>query len=189
MNVRIFWVYAMKCMCAQTRPRFILSSKTVLGVMEFEPMLTPREISPLPENFPRGGSNPRRCGQRSQTLPTSYSGPQFTSLSELEFASFNRHAAFSGACHQGYSPGTPISFPTSFWEWFQTRKKLKNECDFSCVEISWKAFFSPWSWTDVLSVIHSCFIPLSRQFACFWCRGKTVENSALHISVLIIFCC
>ena len=38
-------------------------------------MLTPREKSPLPENFPRGGLNPRRCGQRTQTLPTSYSGP------------------------------------------------------------------------------------------------------------------
>ena len=31
MNVRIFWVCAMECMCAQTRPRFILSSKRVLG--------------------------------------------------------------------------------------------------------------------------------------------------------------
>ena len=67
----------MKCMCAQTRPRFILSSERVFGGMEFEPMLTPREKSPLPENFPRGGSNPRRCGQRAQTLPTSYSGPLF----------------------------------------------------------------------------------------------------------------
>ena len=38
-------------------------------------MLTPREKSPLPENVPRGGSNPRRCGQRAQTLLTSYSGP------------------------------------------------------------------------------------------------------------------
>ena len=37
-------------------------------------MLTPREKSPLPENFPRGGSNPQGCGQRAQTLPTSYSG-------------------------------------------------------------------------------------------------------------------
>ena len=66
----------MKCMCAQTRPRFILSSERVFWGMEFEPMLTPREKSPLPENFPRGGSNPRRCGQRAQTLPTSYSGPR-----------------------------------------------------------------------------------------------------------------
>ena len=33
-------------------------------------MLTPREKSPLPENVPRGGSNPRRCGQRAQALPT-----------------------------------------------------------------------------------------------------------------------
>ena len=41
------------------------------GGMEFEPMvLTPREKSPLPENVPRGGSNPRRCGQRAQALPT-----------------------------------------------------------------------------------------------------------------------
>ena len=70
MNVRIFQVRAMKCMYAQTRPRFILSSEGVFGGMEFEPMLTPREKSPLSENVPRGGSNPRRCGQRAQTLPT-----------------------------------------------------------------------------------------------------------------------
>ena len=44
----------MKCMCAQTRPQFILSSEGVLGGMEFEPMITPREKSPLPENVPRG---------------------------------------------------------------------------------------------------------------------------------------
>ena len=83
MNVRIFEAHAMKCMCAQTRPWFILSSKRVWGEMEFEPMLTPREKSPLPENFPRGGSNPRRCGQRAQTLPTSYSGPYTDSKSSI----------------------------------------------------------------------------------------------------------
>ena len=60
----------MKCKCAQTRPRFTLSSEGVFGGMEFELMLTPREKSPLPENFPREGSNPRRCGQRAQALPT-----------------------------------------------------------------------------------------------------------------------
>ena len=76
MNVRIFWVRAMECMCAQTRPRFILSSERVFGGMEFEPMLTPREKSPLPENVPRGGSNPRRCGQRAQALPTELLRPQ-----------------------------------------------------------------------------------------------------------------
>ena len=38
--------------------------------MEFEPMLTPREKSPLPENVPRGGSNPRHRGQRAHALPT-----------------------------------------------------------------------------------------------------------------------
>ena len=75
MDVRIFWVLAMKCMCAQTRPWFILSSERVFGGMEFEPMLTPREKFPVPENSPRGGSNPRRFGQRAQTLPMSYSSP------------------------------------------------------------------------------------------------------------------
>ena len=53
MNVRIFWVCAMKCMCAQTRPRFILSSERVLGGMEFEPMLTPREKIPSTGKFPQ----------------------------------------------------------------------------------------------------------------------------------------
>ena len=43
MNVRIFLVRAIKCMCAQTRPRFILSSERVFGRVEFEPMLTSRE--------------------------------------------------------------------------------------------------------------------------------------------------
>ena len=31
MNVRIFWLHVMECMCTQTRPRFILSSEGVLG--------------------------------------------------------------------------------------------------------------------------------------------------------------
>ena len=56
MNVRILRVRAMECICAQTRPRFILSSKELGGGgggggMESEPMLTPREKSPLPEIF------------------------------------------------------------------------------------------------------------------------------------------
>ena len=41
-------------------------------------MFTPREKSPVRENFPRGGSNLRRCGQRAQTLPVSYFGPRIT---------------------------------------------------------------------------------------------------------------
>ena len=89
MNIRIFWVRAMKCMCAQTRPRFILSSERVLGGMEFEPMLTPREKSPLPENVPRGGSNPRRCGQRAQALPTELFRPphyHFNTIISSKFA-------------------------------------------------------------------------------------------------------
>ena len=43
--------------------------------MEFEPMLTPREKSPLPENVPRGGSNPRHFGSEPKHYQLSYSGP------------------------------------------------------------------------------------------------------------------
>ena len=42
--------------------------------MEFEPMLTPREKSPVPQKIlPRGESNPRRCIKQDRepnTLPT-----------------------------------------------------------------------------------------------------------------------
>ena len=54
--------------------------KEFFGEWSLNPCLTPREKSPVPENFPRGGSNPRRYGQRAQTLPTSYSGPIFFSF-------------------------------------------------------------------------------------------------------------
>ena len=70
----------MKCMCAQTRPRFVLSSEGVSGGMEFEPMLTPREKSLLAENVPRGGSNPQRCGQQAQALPTELFRPPVGTL-------------------------------------------------------------------------------------------------------------
>ena len=43
--------------------------------MEFEPMLTPREKSPLPENVPRGVLNPRHCGSEPKHYQLSYSGP------------------------------------------------------------------------------------------------------------------
>ena len=48
--------------------------------MEFEPMLTPREKSPLPENVPRGVSNPRHCGSEPKHYQLSYSGPPIKSL-------------------------------------------------------------------------------------------------------------
>ena len=51
--------------------------------MEFEPMLTPREKSPLPENVPRGGLNPRRCGQRAQALPTELFRPPGQPISQF----------------------------------------------------------------------------------------------------------
>ena len=106
MNVRIFWVRAMKCMCAQTRPRFILSSERVLGGLEFEPMLTPREKSPLPENVPRGGSNPRRCGQRAQALPTELFRPPSGKVMQLTLLRQERVSSLA------FTPARSTQLPT-----------------------------------------------------------------------------
>ena len=75
MNVRIFWVRAMKCMHAQTRPRFILSSEGVLGGMEFEPMLTPREKSRLPKMSPEEDRTRDAVDSEPKHYQLSYSGP------------------------------------------------------------------------------------------------------------------
>ena len=68
----------MKCMCAQTRPRFILSSEGVLGGMEFEPMLTPREKSPLPKMSPEEDRTHDAVDSESKHYQLSYSGPAET---------------------------------------------------------------------------------------------------------------
>ena len=82
MNVRIFWVRAMKCMYAQTRPRFILSSEGVLGGMEFEPMLTPREKSPLPKMSPEEDRTRDAVDSEPKHYQLSYTGPLSTANKE-----------------------------------------------------------------------------------------------------------
>ena len=66
----------MKCMYAQTRPRFMLSSEGVLGGMEFEPMLTPREKSPLPKMSPEEDRTRDAVDSEPKHYQLSYSGPQ-----------------------------------------------------------------------------------------------------------------
>ena len=75
MNVRIFWVCAMKYMYAQTRPRFILSSERVFRGMEFEPMLTPREKSPLPKLSPEEDRTHDSVDSEPKHYQLSCSGP------------------------------------------------------------------------------------------------------------------
>ena len=69
----------MKCMYAQTRPRFILSSEGVLGGMEFEPMLTPREKSPLPKMSPEEDRTRDAVDSEPKHYQLSYSGPHLKS--------------------------------------------------------------------------------------------------------------
>ena len=65
----------MKRMYAQTRPRFILSSEGVFGGMEFEPMLTPREKSPLPKMSPEEDRTRDAVDSEPKHYQLSYSGP------------------------------------------------------------------------------------------------------------------
>ena len=65
----------MKCMYAQTRPRFILSSEGVFGGMEFEPMLTPREKSPLPKKSPEEDRTCDAVDSEPKHYQLSYSTP------------------------------------------------------------------------------------------------------------------
>ena len=66
----------MKCMCAQTRRRFILSSERVFGGMEFEPMLTPRKKNPLYRKIsPEEDRTRDAVDNEPKHLPTSFSGP------------------------------------------------------------------------------------------------------------------
>ena len=121
MNVRIFWVHAMECMCAQTRPQFILSSEAVLGGMELEPMLTPREKSPLPENVPWGGSNPWHCGQRAQALPTEQMIKWSVFIMTVPDLSINRPPHATCLCaHEGQGHS----------KWYQTVKSIGNRTKF-----------------------------------------------------------
>ena len=65
-------VVAMDCVCAQTRPRFILSLERVLGGMESEPMLTPREKSPLPKELSPEEDRTRDTASRRTASRTHY---------------------------------------------------------------------------------------------------------------------
>ena len=76
----------MKCMYAQTRPRFILSSEGVFGGMEFEPVLTPREKSPLRKMSPEEDRTRDAVDSEPKHYQLSYSGPLSPSDNEASSA-------------------------------------------------------------------------------------------------------
>ena len=65
MNVRIFWVCAMECMCTQTIPRFILSSKRVFCL--FLQVCLKRKSRQTCKNWQSGSADTEPCHlQRGQ---------------------------------------------------------------------------------------------------------------------------
>ena len=92
----------MKCMYAQTRPRFILSSEGVLGGMEFEPMLIPRKKSPLPKMSPEEDRTRDAVDNEPKHYQLSYSGPQTgmkafcqCCVSSILFVFYSQHSTLS----------------------------------------------------------------------------------------------
>ena len=76
MNVRIFWVRAMKCMYAQTRPRFILSSEGVFGGNGVWTHVNSKGKIPSTEN-PEEDRSRDAVDSEPKHYELSYSGPRF----------------------------------------------------------------------------------------------------------------
>ena len=72
-----FEVRAMKCMCAQTRPRFILSSERVFWGNGVWTHVNSKGKIPSTGKFPQTRIEP--CGQRAQALPTELFRPRLSS--------------------------------------------------------------------------------------------------------------
>ena len=70
MNVRIFRVYVMECMCAQSRPWSILSSKEFLENGVRTHANSKGQIPSTRKILLRGGSNPQHCSRTAR--PTHY---------------------------------------------------------------------------------------------------------------------
>ena len=173
MNVRIFWVRAMKCMCAQTRPRFILSSERVFWGNELEPMFTPREKSPLPENVPRGGSNPWRCEQRALALPTELFRPPYTFHSITPVSGQRLYFWFTSmfliiSCQYYVHPSSPFSSSNAI---FQLQRSHSRLCmiflSFSLSPDKYPLSHFDWinsrPWYAIVFLILSCFCTCRRK--------------------------
>ena len=75
MNIRIFWVHVMECMCAQARPQLILSSKRVLGGMGWTHVNSKEKIpSTRGSDWVRGGCIMQ--DSEPNTLPTELFRPR-----------------------------------------------------------------------------------------------------------------
>ena len=112
-------------------------------------MLTPRAKSPLPENVPRGGSNPRRCGQRAQALPTELFRPMTMMMMMMVMMKMMRLVA-------QYSHGRDAIVCTS-----RTIQQTLIMCNISCDRC--------WERTPQLSTLtdlKSCLFLVS--FFCLW---------------------
>ena len=76
MNVKIFWVHAMECICAKTRLWFIVSSERIFGEWSQNPFYSKDKIpstSSTGKILLRGGSKQSRCikqDSKPNTLPT-----------------------------------------------------------------------------------------------------------------------
>ena len=94
MNVRIFWVNAMECICAQTRPRFLLSSKRVLWNGVRTHVNSKGKISCIRSSEEDRTHDAASCRTASPThYRLSYSGPMIIPLTMLKVSKYDSQCA------------------------------------------------------------------------------------------------
>ena len=124
MNVRIFWVHAMKCMCAQTRPRFILSSERVfLGNGVWTHVNSKGKI-PSTRKFPQRRIEPATLWTASPNTTNELSRPNIAAVSVLWRVAFTSYYVHTGTHTINY---TPMRTRTYIWQTLSDFTSSQND--------------------------------------------------------------
>ena len=127
MNVGIFWVRAMKCMCAQSRPRFILSSERVFGEWSLNPCL-------LQGKNPSSGKFPQRRIEPATLWTGSPNTTNWAIAAPRPW--FNSHFCHRSFCRSSHTTdlktGTPVAILPG-----ARRHRINVGTGWPCVSIRW----------------------------------------------------
>ena len=172
MNVRIFLVCAMECLCAHTKPRFIISSG--FQGMECEPMLTARKKSSPPE--PQRRVEPWHCIIRTTSQThcwLSYFQPHTQAISKQDI---DTHLGQVLHCFSLASASR-----TCRWA---TQVQVHGTCQCQVTPVCKRCDDQAWGAAQVLiPILESCiglqhlavvgrFIPFIPQLSAFTSKGK-----------------
>ena len=108
-------------------------------------MLTPREKSPLPENVPRGVSNPRHFGSEPKHYQLSYSGPRIAHLNAIILLLYLIQLKYTDT-----RPTSPSTDPVTQGAWLGSYRspalKLTNRTARKSTQVYGSAFIQRTLW-------------------------------------------